>query len=127
MHELIENLRRIDAVVAKNELLTRQADQLRSEHGVKKPEQLEADFQTIMQEGRLLRLGVIGRVKAGKSSLLNALFFQGENVLPKAATPMTAALSTLTYAEERGLEVDYYSEQDQDEIRKTAEKGLSSE
>lgn len=120
MHELIENLRRIDAVVAKNELLTRQADQLRSEHGVKKPEQLEADFQTIMQEGRLLRLGVIGRVKAGKSSLLNALFFQGENVLPKAATPMTAALSTLTYAEERGLEVDYYSAEDQDEIRKTA-------
>ena len=120
MHELIERLSRIDAVVAKNELLTREADRLRSEHGVKKPEQLEADFQTIMQEGRLLRLGVIGRVKAGKSSLLNALFFQGENVLPKAATPMTAALSTLTYAEERGLEVDYYSEQDQDEIRKTA-------
>lgn len=120
MHELIENLRRIDAVVAKNELLTRKADQLRSEHSVKKPEQLEADFQTIMQEGRLLKLGVIGRVKAGKSSLLNALFFQGENVLPKAATPMTAALSILTYAEERGLEVDYYSAEDQDEIRKTA-------
>ena len=120
MHELIENLSRIDAVVAKNELLTRKADRLRSEHGVKKPEQLEADFQTIMQEGRLLRLGVIGRVKAGKSSLLNALFFQGENVLPKAATPMTAALSILTYAEERGLEVDYYSAKDQDEIRKTA-------
>ena len=120
MHELIENLRRIDAVVAKNELLTREADRLRSEHSVKKPEQLEADFQTIMQEGRLLKLGVIGRVKAGKSSLLNALFFQGANVLPKAATPMTAALSILTYAEERGLEVDYYSEQDQDEIRKTA-------
>ena len=120
MHELIENLRRIDAVVAKNELLTREADRLRSEHSVKKPEQLEADFQTIMQEGRLLKLGVIGRVKAGKSSLLNALFFQGENVLPKAATPMTAALSILTYAEERGLEVDYYSAEDQDEIRKTA-------
>ena len=120
MHELIENLRRIDAVVAKNELLTREADRLRSEHSVKKPEQLEADFQTIMQEGRLLKLGVIGRVKAGKSSLLNALFFQGANVLPKAATPMTAALSILTYAEERGLEVDYYSAEDQDEIRKTA-------
>ena len=120
MNELVEKLRSIEDVVKKNDDLRREADRLRSEHSVKKPEQLEEDFQTIMREGRLLKLGIIGRVKAGKSSLLNALFFQGKSVLPKAATPMTAALTVLTHAEERGLEVDYYSEDDQHEIKKTA-------
>ena len=32
-------------------------------------------LDSIMQEGRKLRLGIVGEVKAGKSSFLNALLF----------------------------------------------------
>lgn len=46
-----------------------------------------------------MNIGIVGRVKAGKSSLLNALVFDGEPILPKAATPMTAALTTITWGE----------------------------
>ena len=52
------------------------------------------------REGRNLRVGIIGRVKAGKSSLLNALMFAGNDVLPKAATPMTASLTILRYTDQ---------------------------
>ena len=35
-------------------------------------------LDSIMQEGRKLRLGIVGEVKAGKSSFLNALLFDGK-------------------------------------------------
>ena len=54
-------------------------------------ESLREDGRELLDDGRLLRLGVIGQVNAGKSSLLNALLFDGEEVLPRAATPMTSA------------------------------------
>ena len=54
---------------------------------------LESGIDKIMEEGRDLRLGIVGEVKAGKSSFLNALIFDGEDILPKAPTPMTAALT----------------------------------
>ena len=38
---------------------------------------------------------VIGLVKAGKSSLLNSLLFEGVSVLPMAESPKTAALTVL--------------------------------
>ena len=120
MEKLVEKLRKIELVIDKNELLAETAGKLRQEHSLKQPEQLQQDFQAIAQEGRLLKVGIIGRVKAGKSSLLNALFFDGRSVLPKAATPMTAALSILAYDRQPGLEVDFYSEEDQLQIKKTA-------
>lgn len=61
---------------------------------------------------RDLKLGIVGRVKAGKSSFLNALLFEGEERLPKAATPMTAALTQMKYAdspEQQRAVVHYYS------------------
>ena len=57
----------------------------------------------------VLKIGVVGQVKAGKSSFLNSLFFDGENVLPKASTPMTAGLTVLQYGEENSFSVEYYS------------------
>ncbi|MCE1181741.1 MAG: dynamin family protein, partial [Rhodocyclales bacterium] len=65
-----------------------------------------------------LRIGVIGRVKAGKSSLLNGLLFNGEEVLPKAATPMTAALTILTYGEHFQAEVDFYDDKELADIKR---------
>ena len=40
-------------------------------------------IEDFYREGRKLNIGVIGRVKAGKSSFLNTLLFNGEEVLLK--------------------------------------------
>ncbi|SFB52146.1 dynamin family protein [Azotobacter beijerinckii] len=50
-------------------------------------------------------------MKAGKSSFLNAAFF-GRNLLPKADTPMTAALTKIVYAPKARAEVVFYSADD---------------
>jgi hypothetical protein len=74
----------------------------------------------LQKEGRTLRIGVIGRVKAGKSSLINALLFDGNEVLPKAATPMTAALTSIGYAEKFRAEVHFFSPDDVIQLKKKA-------
>ena len=69
----------------------------------------ESQVQLLKEEGRLLHIGIIGQVKAGKSSFLNALLFDGKDFLPHAATPMTAALTRLEYAEKLRSEFDFYT------------------
>lgn len=81
----------------------------------------EKDVENAKDTERLLRIGVVGQVKAGKSSLLNALLFEGEYVLPKAATPMTAALTIIKYAEEFKAEIQFYSKEDWIDIEQTYE------
>ena len=61
------------------------------------------------RDERKLNIGVVGQVKAGKSSFLNALLFGGKDVLPKASTPKTATLTKMEYADENAIEVEYYS------------------
>lgn len=56
----------------------------------------------------VLTLGVIGQMKCGKSTFLNAFVFSAE-VLPAAITPMTAALSVITYGPEAKLTAHFYS------------------
>ena len=73
-------------------------------------------------EDRLLRLGVVGQVKAGKSSLLNLLLFGGKEVLPKAATPMTASLTHITKSDRDEIEVEYYTKKDWAEIEEHAKE-----
>lgn len=63
----------------------------------------------LSRDCEMLKLGVVGQVKAGKSSFLNSLFFEGDDVLPKASTPMTAGLTVLEYADVNELEVEYYT------------------
>lgn len=65
-----------------------------------------------MQSGRLLKLGIVGEVKAGKSSFLNALIFEGKEVLPKAPTPMTAALTRVSYSELPMTKIVFYDVDD---------------
>ena len=62
------------------------------------------------REGRKLNIGVIGQVKAGKSSFLNTLLFDGKEVLPKASTPKTATLTKMEYAVDNRIEIEYYTE-----------------
>ncbi|MBW8079446.1 MAG: hypothetical protein GJU76_15540, partial [Gallionella sp.] len=91
-------------------------------HAIDRSDDLARSFEKLAEESRLLQIGVVGRVKAGKSSLLNALIFDGHNILPRAATPMTAALTTLTHAESFGAQVQFYSAADLDDIRMNAER-----
>ena len=58
---------------------------------------------------RDLTIAIVGRVKSGKSSFLNALLFDGENVLPNAATPMTAALTFIQYDKTCHAQVEFFS------------------
>jgi predicted GTPase len=55
-----------------------------------------------------LTIGVIGQMKCGKSTFLNALLFK-DNVLPVASTPMTAALSVITYGEKEEVIAEFYT------------------
>ncbi len=83
-----------------------------SENAVIKTEELEKTLKEMQAKDRDLKVGIIGRVKAGKSSLLNALIFEGVEVLPKAATPMTASLTVLKYDQTLSAEVEFYSQED---------------
>lgn len=69
---------------------------------------------------RKLNIGIIGQVKAGKSSFLNTLLFDGQKVLPSAATPKTATLTKIEYAEENTLEIEYYTPEEWRVIEKNA-------
>lgn len=61
------------------------------------------------RENRKLNIGVVGQVKAGKSSFLNTLLFGGKEILPKASTPKTATLTKMEYSEENIIRIEYYS------------------
>lgn len=63
----------------------------------------------LKRDNEILKIGVVGQVKAGKSSFLNSLLFEGENVLPRASTPMTAGLTVLEYDEKNVFSVEYYT------------------
>lgn len=71
---------------------------------------------------RKLNIGIIGRVKTGKSTLLNTLFFQGEPVLPVAATPKTAALTHIEYGKENCFTVEYYTIEEWDHLEVLAKQ-----
>lgn len=90
---------------------------------------LERNIQIAQQQSRKLSIGIVGAVKAGKSSFLNACIFDGKEFLPKAATPMTAALTKITYSETPRAVVHFYDQEDWDKVLRDSEKydaGLKS-
>lgn len=93
-----------------------------SDNAVIKTEELEKTLKEMQDTDRNLKVGIIGRVKAGKSSLLNALIFEGVEVLPKAATPMTASLTVLKYAQTLSAQVEFYSQKDIAELKNEHER-----
>ncbi|GAA7415562.1 dynamin family protein [Helicobacter pylori] len=93
-----------------------------SDNAVIKTEELEKTLKELQNTNRDLKVGIIGRVKAGKSSLLNALIFESVEVLPKAATPMTASLTILKYAKTLSAEVEFYSPKDIAELKNEHER-----
>ncbi|GAA8911212.1 dynamin family protein [Helicobacter pylori] len=115
--ELIQKSALIEKVIEKQGLQEK-AGPFISENAVIKTEELEKTLKGMQAENRGLKVGIIGRVKAGKSSLLNALIFEGKDVLPKAATPMTASLTILKYAQNLSAEAQFYDEQDIEELKR---------
>lgn len=87
-----------------------------------KAENLVENLEEIKNRERVLKIGIVGEVKAGKSSFLNSLIFDGESILPKAPTPMTAALTKLGYSDEPHAKIVFYTDYDWDKI-----ENLSSE
>ena len=55
-----------------------------------------------------LTIGVIGQMKCGKSTFLNSFVFK-DNILPAATTPMTAALTVITYGEKEHIVAEFYT------------------
>ncbi len=119
--ELIKKSALIEKTLQEQGLQER-AGPFMSENAVIKTEELEKTLKELQDTNRDLKVGIIGRVKAGKSSLLNALIFEGVEVLPKAATPMTASLTILKYAENLSAEVEFYSPKDIAELKNEHER-----
>ncbi|WRB39888.1 dynamin-like GTPase family protein [Helicobacter pylori] len=119
--ELIKKSALIEKTL-KEQGLQERARSFMSENSVIKTEELEKTLKELQDTNRDLKVGIIGRVKAGKSSLLNALIFEGVEVLPKAATPMTASLTILKYANTLSAEVEFYSPKDIAELENEHER-----
>ncbi|WQV39055.1 dynamin family protein [Helicobacter pylori] len=119
--ELIKKSALIEKTL-KEQGLQERARSFISENAVIKTEELEKTLKEMQDTDRDLKVGIIGRVKAGKSSLLNALIFEGVEVLPKAATPMTASLTILKYANTLSAEVEFYSPKDIAELENEHER-----
>ncbi|ENH60156.1 50S ribosome-binding GTPase family protein [Helicobacter pylori Hp A-11] len=119
--ELIKKSALIEKTL-KEQGLQERAGPFISENAVIKTEELEKTLKEMQDTDRNLKVGIIGRVKAGKSSLLNALIFEGVEVLPKAATPMTASLTILKYANTLSAEVEFYSPKDILELKNEHER-----
>ncbi|WQT48052.1 dynamin family protein [Helicobacter pylori] len=119
--ELIQKSALIEKVI-KEQGLQEKAGPFISENAVIKTEELEKTIKGMQAENRGLKVGIIGRVKAGKSSLLNALIFERKDVLSKAATPMTASLTILKYAQNLSAEAQFYNEKDIEELKRDHER-----
>lgn len=79
------------------------------------------------RENRKLNIGVVGQVKAGKSSFLNTLLFKGKEILPKASTPKTATLTKMEYSEDNVIQIEYYSPEEWDVLEDNAIVDLDDE
>lgn len=74
-------------------------------------------------ETDILTIGVIGQMKCGKSTFLNSFVFE-DTVLPAATTPMTAALSVITYGEKKKVEAEFYTKDEWEEQKAQAARSL---
>ena len=85
----------------------------------------DAKIEKFYSSERKLHIGVIGQVKAGKSTFLNTLLFDGKEVLPSARTPKTAVLTKIEYSEQNELVVEYYSRDEWQLLEQYAESDIS--
>ncbi|GHQ50845.1 hypothetical protein JP0069_12800 [Helicobacter pylori] len=119
--ELIQKNALVEKVI-KEQGLQEKAGPFMSENAVIKTEELEKTLKGMQAENRGLKVGIIGSTNTGKSSLLNALIFEGKDVLPKAATTETSSLTILKYAQNLSAEAQFYNEKDMEELKRDHER-----
>lgn len=90
-------------------------------------ENFKRKTEDFYRENRKLNIGVVGQVKAGKSSFLNTLLFNGQDILPKASTPKTATLTKMEYSENNIIEIEYYSPEEWEVLADNAAVDLDEE
>ncbi len=83
---------------------------------------IQKKLEKFRTEDRKLTLAVVGRVKAGKSSFLNELIFQGKDILPHAFRPKTATLTKIEYDEHPHLVISYYRPAEWKQLEKLAKQ-----
>lgn len=66
-----------------------------------------------------LVIGVVGKMKAGKSSLVNASVF-ADNVLPSGSQPVTVTLTEISYSEKDEVEIVLLSSEDIADLKEKA-------
>lgn len=93
-------------------------------------DRLSRDIQTKLdkfrREDRKLTLAVVGCVKAGKSSFLNELIFQGKDILPHAFRPKTATLTKIEYDAHPHMTITYYRPIEWEQLEKLAKQESST-
>ncbi len=83
--------------------------------------------EDFFREDRKLHIGIVGQVKAGKSSFLNTLLFDGQEVLPTASTPKTATLTKIEYAKENALAIEYYQKEEWAVLERNAQENSETQ
>lgn len=115
--------RRLDASIDRyQDIIGEEAFNLSITYGIDKPDKLANLIKDIENSERTLRIGIVGRVNSGKSSFLNALVFDGASILPKAVTPMTAALTVLSYGDELSADVQHFTSKDIADVKACYDK-----
>ena len=81
----------------------------------------EEDYKRVLEilSKNKIKIGVAGQMKYGKSTLINALLFK-KRVLPTSDTPMTATLTFIEYGDKESYTVEFFSEQEWEDIEKIA-------
>lgn len=67
-----------------------------------------------------LQIAIVGTIKAGKSTFINALF--EENIASTDVTPETASLTKFRYSTKNKLEVKFYNKAEWDELWESVKK-----
>ncbi|CAA6822303.1 MAG: Unknown protein [uncultured Sulfurovum sp.] len=120
---IVNMQRELEEIISRHQdLIGSEAQNLQLEYAIGTANKTEEALEKINSENRLLQIGILGRVKAGKSSLMNALLFNGKSILPNAATPMTAALTIISYGEELSAEVEFFKQEDIENIKREAKE-----
>lgn len=75
-----------------------------------------------------LKIAVIGKMKAGKSTLINSLIFKN-NVLPADVQPLTAVLTQISYNEvdSTSIHVDFFTEEDVQDMVLSSEENIKNQ
>lgn len=87
---------------------------------------IQKKLEKFRTEDRKLTLAVVGRVKAGKSSFLNELIFQGKDILPHSFRPKTATLTKIEYGAHPYMTITYYRPVEWEQLEKLAKQESST-